>query len=121
MLHLMSAAEIQILGTRKCKDTKKAMMFFSDRGVKYHFRDLSEKMLSLGEMKNLSDILKTSDLIDKNSREYEEKGFRYREYDPQEEALGNWKLVKTPIVRWGRLASLGYVPEEWSLWLGREE
>lgn len=34
---------IQIFGTKKCNDTKKAERFFKERGIKYHFIDMKEK------------------------------------------------------------------------------
>ena len=40
---------IQIFGTNKCFDTKKAMRYFKERNVKYQFIDLKEKGLSKGE------------------------------------------------------------------------
>ena len=37
---------IQIFGTKKCNDTKKAERFFKDRGIKYQFIDMKEKGMS---------------------------------------------------------------------------
>ena len=34
---------IQIFGTKKCNDTKKAERFFKERGIKYQFIDMKEK------------------------------------------------------------------------------
>lgn len=34
---------IQIFGTKKCNDTKKAERFFKERGIKFQFVDLREK------------------------------------------------------------------------------
>lgn len=34
---------IQIFGTKKCNDTKKAEQFFKKRGIKYQFIDMKEK------------------------------------------------------------------------------
>ncbi len=39
---------IQIFGTKKCNDTKKAERFFKERGIKYHFVDMKEKGMSKG-------------------------------------------------------------------------
>ena len=41
---------IQIFGTKKCNDTKKAERFFKERGVKYQFIDMKEKGMSKGEL-----------------------------------------------------------------------
>ena len=32
---------IQIFGTKKCNDTKKAERFFKERGIKYQFVDVN--------------------------------------------------------------------------------
>ena len=40
---------IQIFGTKKCNDTKKAERFFKERGIKFQFIDMKEKGMSKGE------------------------------------------------------------------------
>ena len=40
---------IQIFGTRKCFDTKKAERYFKERNIKYQLIDLKEKGMSKGE------------------------------------------------------------------------
>ena len=40
---------IQIFGTKKCNDTKKAQCHFKERGIKFQFIDMSEKEISKGE------------------------------------------------------------------------
>ena len=39
---------VQIFGTKKCNDTKKAERFFKERGIKYQFIDMKEKGMSKG-------------------------------------------------------------------------
>lgn len=34
---------IQIFGTKKCNDTKKAELFFKERDIKYQFIDIKKK------------------------------------------------------------------------------
>ena len=45
---------IQIYGTRKCNDTKKAERFFKERGIKYQFVDMKEKCMSKGELTSVA-------------------------------------------------------------------
>ena len=40
---------IQIFGTKKCNDTKKAERFFKERSIKYQFIDMKEKGMVLME------------------------------------------------------------------------
>ena len=42
---------VQISGTKKCNDTKKAERFFKERGLKFQFIDMKEKGMSKGEFK----------------------------------------------------------------------
>lgn len=45
---------IQIFGTKKCNDTKKAERFFKERGIKYQFVDMKEKGMSKGEFNSVA-------------------------------------------------------------------
>ena len=48
---------IQIFGTSKCFDTKKAQRYFKERGVKFQMIDLKEKEMSRGEFDNVARAL----------------------------------------------------------------
>lgn len=108
---------IQIIGTKKCRDTQKAERFFKERRVPFHFKDLNEKNISKGELENITRSIPIEDLIDKESKEYQQKGLEYMVFDIEEKLLENYLLVKTPIVRNGTAATLGYSPEIWSGWI----
>ncbi len=108
---------VQILGTRKSNDTKKAIRFFSERRVVYHFRDLSEKGLSRGELDNICRTVDPSDIIDADSKRYKQRGMEYMDFDVLEEVLEDPLLIKMPIVRNGSLSTAGYSPEEWKRWI----
>lgn len=45
---------IQIFGTKKCSDTRKAERFFKERGIKYQFVDMKEKGMSKGEFTSVA-------------------------------------------------------------------
>ena len=47
---------IQIFGTKKCNDTKKAERFFKERGIKYQFIDMKEKGMSKGEFTSVAQV-----------------------------------------------------------------
>ncbi len=108
---------IQIIGTKKCNDTKKALRFFQERGIKYHFLDLKERVLSPGEIDNISTILSPEEMIDTDSKTYRSRGFAYMEFDIIEEILEDNMLLKTPVVRNGRRAVVGYKAEIWQKWI----
>lgn len=110
---------IQIFGTKKSADTRKAERFFKERGIKYQFIDLKEKGLSKGEFQS---VLKTvgslDDLIDKNCKD-EALLALIRYIVPEDrlrKVLDNQSVLKQPIVRNGQQATVGYAPEIWKEW-----
>ena len=109
---------IQIIGTQNSSDTRKAIRFFKERGVEPHLVDLNERALSRGELENIAQAVGAEELIDPESKEYRKKGMGYMLFDPIEELLRSPLLLRMPIVRCGREASVGVEPETWARWLG---
>ena len=109
---------IQIFGVKKCFDTKKAERYFKERKIKYQYIDLLEKGLSKGELQSVKAAVGLSNLLDKEGREYERLNMKHiiNESVKEELLLKNPKLYKTPIVRNGKNATIGYEPEAWSTW-----
>lgn len=111
---------IQIFGTKKCNDTKKAQRFFKERGIKFHFRDLAEKGVSQGELDNIKRAVDPDELIDKEGKQYKKRNFEYMKYNMEEELLEDPLLFKTPIVRNDHKVTLGNQPEVWIQWLSED-
>ena len=107
---------IQIFGTKKCNNTKKAQRFFKERGIQIHFRDLTEKGLAQGELDNISRAIDLDELIDTESKQYKKRGMQFMVFNLEEELLEDPLLLKTPIVRNGKLATIGYQPDIWKNW-----
>ncbi len=107
---------IQIIGTKKCKETRKAHRFFQDRGIKFHTLDLKEKGLSRGELNNILSKVSEEEIVNKEAPLYKKK-FAYLEFDPHEELLEFPELVRTPVVRCDKEVTVGYTPEIWKQWL----
>ncbi len=112
---------IQIFGRKDCKDTRKAERFFSERRITYHFRDLKEKGIRLGELENIINHIPIENLIDINGKRFKERNLIYINYNIKDELLNDSLLFKTPIVRNGKLATIGYVPEVWQKWIKDEK
>ena len=108
---------IQIIGTKKCRETQKAERFFKERRIPYHFRDLSEKGITKSELENIKQTIPLEELIDKESKQFKKRGFEYMVYDIEVELFEDSFLLKTPIVRNGNLATVGYKPEVWMDWI----
>ena len=108
---------IQIFGTKKCKDTQKALRFFKERRIDIQFIDLNIKGLSSGELKSVSNSIPLDSLINKNGREYEKRNLKYIVHNTEEVLLEYPLLFSTPIVRCGKKASLGHDPDIWKEWI----
>ena len=106
---------IQIMGTKKCSDTRKAERFFKERSINFQFRDLNEKGISKGELNNICRKIPPDDLIDRE--QFNKRGMSHMVFDIEEELLADPLLFKTPIVRNGSDATVGYAPETWKEWL----
>jgi arsenate reductase-like glutaredoxin family protein len=112
---------IQIFGTKKCSDTKKAERFFKERRISFHFRDLADKGISKGELENICRVFQPEDLIDKESKQFRLRNLGFMKYNIEEELLADGLLFKTPIVRNGNKVTLGYSPDEWKKWIEEEK
>lgn len=110
---------IQLIGTKKCRDTQKAERFFKERKIPFQFRDLAEKGISKGELDNISRVIPLEELIDKEGKQFEKRNMKFMVYNVEDVLLNDPLLFRTPIVRNGRLVTLGYKPEIWAEW-GKE-
>ena len=108
---------IQIISTKKSNNTKKAIRFFKERNIKFHFMDLNERKISEGELSNILNRISVEDLLDTESPSYKKRGFAYMEYDAIEEILEDNSLMKTPVVRNGKEVTVGNNTEVWKQWL----
>ncbi len=109
---------IQIYGARKCFDTQKAERYFKERKVKYQYVDLGKYGLSKGELDSVKAAVGLKELINSNAREYKTLNMQNLGTGSVAEEIlfKNPKLYKTPIVRNGRKATVGYKPEVWKDW-----
>ena len=110
---------IQIFGTKKCTDTKKAERFFKERGIKYQFIDMKEKGMSKGELTSVaSSNGGIMNMIDPDAKDKDAVAlFQYiADEDKLEKLLENQQIIKTPVVRNGKQSTLGYQPDVWKKW-----
>ena len=110
---------IQIFGTKKCFDTKKAERYFKELGIKAQFIDLKEKGMSKGELTSVIQAVKGMDnVIDSDCKDKDALALiKYiSEEDKLEKLLENQQVLKTPIVRNGKQATVGYQPDVWKGW-----
>lgn len=110
---------IQIFGTKKCNDTKKAERYFKERGIRYQFIDMKEKGMSKGEFTAVSQA--NGGIDNMINRDSKDKALvtlltYLSEEDRLAKLLENPTVIRTPIVRNGRQSTIGYQPEVWKGW-----
>ena len=110
---------IQIFGKSKCFDTKKAERYFKERGIKYQFVDLPRFGFSNKEFDSvLRSVGGVDNLIDWSSKSQEVTLMKYMDSaTAKEDKIYDYpELMRTPIVRNGKQATVGYCPDVWSNW-----
>lgn len=110
---------IQIFGTKKSADTRKAERFFKERGIKFQFVDMKEKGLSKGELNSVKQAVGGIDnMLDENAKDQDTLALvkRIVAEDKEEKILENQQILILPIVRNGKKATVGYKPEVWKEW-----
>ena len=112
--------EVQVFGTKKCADTRKALRFFAERRIKTHFVDLAERAASLGELTRFAQKFGVGALIDANSRRYETLGLASARYSDErwlDRLAEEPMLLKTPLVRWQNKLTIGAAEDTWRAWV----
>ncbi|NCD05201.1 MAG: hypothetical protein EOL97_03695 [Spirochaetia bacterium] len=107
---------IQIIGTKKCKETQKAIRALKERNIKYQFVDLQERELSAREWENIFSHYDASQLINEQSALYKKKGFSYMIFDAKQELIENNILLITPVLRNKNKVKLGFDLETLIKW-----
>ena len=110
---------IQIFGSKKCNDTKKAERFFKERGIKYQFIDMKEKGMSKGEFNSVAQAnggLENMVNWDGKDKDLLALIKYIADEDKLEKVLENPQVIKTPVVRNGKQSTLGYQPDIWKGW-----
>ncbi len=110
---------IQIFGSKKSQDSKKAERYFKERRINFQYIDMKEKGLSYGEFTSVIKAVGGVDaLLDEKCKDQDAIALiRYtaEEYR-QDELFDHQDVIKLPIVRNGRQATVGYCPDIWKTW-----
>ncbi len=109
---------IQIFGKAKCFDTKKAERFFKERRIPVQRIEVDKFGISRGELRSVCAALGGLEaVIDPTAKEATLIRYLAYESDKEEKLLETPKALRTPIVRNGRRATVGYCPEIWEQWV----
>jgi len=118
--------EVQIFGLKKSAETRKAIRFFSERRVRAHFVDLSERAIAEGELQRFVQKFGVEAVLDRTGKRFEQLGLRHATMSE-----GRWidklllepGLLRVPLVRkLGQPAkvSIGSAEDEWEMWLSSD-
>lgn len=107
---------IQIFGKAKCFDTKKAERYFKERRIKYQLIDLPRFGMSPRELESVKACVGLTALIDDNASGAEMLKYLAYDEDKLRGLLEDPKLIRTPVVRNGKKATVGYCPDVWKDW-----
>ena len=87
---------IQIFGTKKCNDTKKAERFFKERGIKYQFIDMKEKGMSKGEFTSVAQANGgIENMINWDGKAFFKDSVRYKLSSKEENGNGSLHCIGT--------------------------
>jgi len=112
--------DIQIFGTKKCADTRRALRFFQERRVKVHFVDLKERPASPGELRRFVQKFGVDALVDRDGKRFQEMGLAsaHRGEGWWLETLSEEPgLLRTPLIRRKERLTLGVDEASWKEWV----
>lgn len=107
---------IQIFGKGKCFDTKKAERYFKERRIKFQSIDLPRYGMSPRELESVVRCVGIDALLDERASDAEIVKHLAYDRDKLQRLLDEPGMIKTPIVRNGKQATVGFCPEVWKGW-----
>jgi arsenate reductase-like glutaredoxin family protein len=114
--------EVQIFGTRKNPETRKALRFFAERRIKAHFVDLQERAASPGELRRFAQKFGVAALLDRGSRRFADLGLgtaRLSDDRWLDKLADEPLLLRMPLVRQQHRLTVGDAESTWREWTGR--
>ena len=107
---------IQIFGRNKCFDTKKAERYFKERRIKYQFVDLDRYGMSRRELESVRAAVGLEAMLNEKDPDYPLVQYLASDEAKLEKLFDCPWLIKTPVVRNGKQATVGCCPEVWKTW-----
>ena len=115
--------EVQIFGTMKSADTRKALRFFAERRVRVHFVDFTTRAASPGELRRFAQKFGVNALVDTASKRFRDLGLSHASFaEPRwlDRLAEDPLLLRTPLVRAGNRLTIGAAEPDWKAWLDAE-
>lgn len=114
--------EVQIFGTKKSAETRKALRFFAERRIKTHFVDLVQRPASAGELRRFAQRFGVQALLDRDSRRFRDLGLASAHLSEErwlEKLTTEPLLLRQPLVRYAQQLTIGDAEATWKEWAGR--
>lgn len=112
--------QVQVFGTKRNADTRKALRFFAERRIVTHFVDFQERTPALGELRRFSQRFGVSTLVDRESRRFQDLGL-HRSMHSDDWWLNRLTeepgMLRQPLVRFGNHVTVGLNEDKWREWL----
>jgi len=112
--------EVQVFGSKKHPDVRKALRFFAERRIKTHFVDLAERGPSPGELKRFGQKFGLRSLIDRGSRRFADLGLSQAMLSEDrwiEKLCDEPMVLVQPLVRCETRLTVGLAEGEWKAWV----
>lgn len=112
--------EVQVFGSKKSSDTRKALRFFAERRIKTHFVDFAERSPSPGELNRFGQKFGVRNLIDRQSKRFADLGLGTAMLSDErwiEKLCDEPMVLRQPLVRAQQRLTVGLAEEEWKTWL----
>lgn len=112
--------QVQIFGTKKSADSRKALRFFAERRIQTHFVDLTQRAASPGELRRFAQRFGVHALIDRESRRFSDLGLAHASLSEErwlEKLAAEPLLLRVPLVRSAQRLTIGVEEAEWRTWL----
>lgn len=109
-------SNVQIFGVKNSPATRAAERFFKERRVAIQLVDLKQKAMAPGEIRRFIDRFGLAALLDKEGKAYEDAGLKYLKVSDAallEKIEREPRLLRLPLVRGGKLLSIGHDEESW--------
>jgi arsenate reductase len=113
-------SNLQIFGVKSSQETRAAERFFKERRLEFHFVDLKVRPMAPGEIRRFIERFGMSALLDTDANAYTDAGLKYltlSDSDLLARIEREPKLLKLPLVRSGKLLSIGRDENTWKTML----
>lgn len=113
---------VQVFGFEGDQATRAAQRFFKERRIAISFVDLRKRSLAPAELRRFTERLGAAALLDTAAKAYRDGGLAYLRLDDAgivERLLADPRLLRLPLVRYGKDVAAGRDEATWKAWITR--